>query len=290
MRLIGHLTTEATARRFGDYLYVQGIENRVEHEKESGWAIWVSDEDKIGLAAEMLTAFAQNPEDSKYRSGAKLAAEKKAEEERSREAYAKKVREPASVSRPLVAYGFGPLTIALILACVVVFFLTSFGTEFGPVRALFMSEYRSGLTEVRQGQVWRLITPIFVHMGVWHILFNLLWLRDLGGMIESRLGTGVLATLVLAIAVASNLGQYYMEGPRFGGMSGVVYGLLGYVWMRGKFDPVSGLFLHPTTVVIMLAWFFLCLVGVIPNVANTAHAVGLAIGVAWGYLASMRYS
>jgi GlpG protein len=87
--------------------------------------------------------------------------------------------------------------------------------------------------------------------------------------------------------VLSNLGQHYFKGPFFEGMSGVVYGLLGYIWMKGKFDPASGLYLHPQTVVMMLIWFFACLFKLIPNVANWAHGVGLVVGMAWGALSSL---
>jgi GlpG protein len=137
--------------------------------------------------------------------------------------------------------------------------------------------------------LWRLITPIFIHFSLLHILFNMLWLRDLGGMIEGRQSTGKLAILVLAIAVCSNLGQFLVGGPVFGGMSGVVYGLLGYIWMRGKFDPGSGLFVHPVTVGMMIIWFFACFTPIVPHVANAAHGVGLVMGVAWGYLSSLRH-
>jgi GlpG protein len=75
----------------------------------------------------------------------------------------------------------------------------------------------------------------------------------------------------------------------FGGMSGVVYGLLGYVWIRGKFDPGSGLYLHPTTVIMMILWFLACFTPLVPNVANAVHTVGFGMGIAWGYLSSLRY-
>jgi len=126
-------------------------------------------------------------------------------------------------------------------------------------------------------------------MGVLHIFFNMLWLRDLGSMVEGRQSSLHLLILTIVIAACSNLAQYFVSGPIFGGMSGVVYGLLGYVWIRGKFDPASGLYLHPYNVVMMLVWFFACLVNIIPHVANTAHAVGLGIGIAWGYFSSLRY-
>ena len=45
--------------------------------------------------------------------------------------------------------------------------------------------------------------------------------------------------LVLVIAALSNLGQYFVSGPNFCGISGVVYGLFGYIWMKGRFDPAS---------------------------------------------------
>ena len=99
-----------------------------------------------------------------------------------------------------------------------------------------------------------------------------------------------MALLVIAIACVSDVAQYYASGPAFGGMSGVVYGLLGYVWIRGKLDPASGLFLHSSTVVMMLAWFVLCytplLTPLVGHVANTVHAAGLLLGMTWGLLSS----
>ena len=105
-------------------------------------------------------------------------------------------------------------------------------------------------------------------------------------MVEKHEGSWYLAAMVLGIGICYNLAQYYMSGPTFGGMSGVVYGLLGYIWIRGKLDPRSGLFLHNFIVIWMIAWFFLCLTGVIGPVANTAHGVGLGVGMLWGYLSS----
>jgi GlpG protein len=122
-------------------------------------------------------------------------------------------------------------------------------------------------------------------MGFIHILFNMLWLYDLGGMIERRLGTLQLLLMVTAIGVASNLAQYFVSGPRFGGMSGVVYGLLGYIWIRGKLDPGSGFFLHPTIAMMMLIWLLFGYTGAL-NMANTVHTVGLITGLAWGAAAA----
>jgi GlpG protein len=298
MRLIGHLAEEKSARIFADYLYVQKIQSHLEFEKADGWGVWINDEDKLEEASGLLAAFQLNPADPKYRAEAQSASELRAEAEKDEAKYRKKLSDRRNLFRPLTGYGFGPLTFVLIVISVVVAIFSRLGTEEQPIMKLFIADFNvtgnmvqwhGGLAEIRHGQLWRLITPIFIHFGPLHIIFNMLWLRDLGSMIESRQSSWRLALLVVVIAACSNLVQYYFGGPRFGGMSGVVYGLLGYIWMRGKFDPGSGLFLHPTTVTMMIIWFFACFTPLIPNIANGTHAAGLAIGLAWGYLSSLRY-
>jgi GlpG protein len=137
-----------------------------------------------------------------------------------------------------------------------------------------------------------LLTPIFIHLGVLHIFFNMLWLADLGSTIESRQSTLLLARLVLLLGIASNVVQYTVTGSgAFGGMSGVVYGLIGYMWMRGKYDPSCGLRLHPQTVMTAMIWFFACFVpGFVGPIANGAHAGGLIVGAIWGRLAARSRS
>jgi GlpG protein len=80
-----------------------------------------------------------------------------------------------------------------------------------------------------------------------------------------------------------------MSGPLFLGISGVVFGLLGYVWMKGKFDPRAGMHLPQGVVFMMLLWVFLGISGAIESmtgmrVANTAHVAGLIAGCVLGIL------
>lgn len=179
-----------------------------------------------------------------------------------------------------------PLTVALIGVSVVFAVVSGLGRSLNVLVPFFIATPGShGLADVQSGQVWRLLTPIFIHFGVLHLLFNMLWLWDLGGLLERRRGTFFFGGFILLVGVASNLAQYLVTAsPFFGGMSGVVYGLLGYIWMQGKYNPRFGYELHQQIVAMMLIWYVLCWTGLLGPIANWAHTAGLAIGVAWGFL------
>jgi GlpG protein len=297
MRQIGHVAGEGAARAFGDYLYAQGIENQIEADRDGTWAVWIHSEEELERAKGMLADFREHPADPKFQDAAPAARRLREQKEKESAAREKRLKDRRYLFRPLTGYGAGPLTLFLIAASVVVYLFSLENRDL--LLRLFISEsdpgvaglqrLTDGLLEIRHGEVWRLITPIFIHFGLMHIFFNMLWLLDLGSMIEARQKTWVLAVLVLVIAAVSNLAQYVVGGPGFGGMSGVVYGLLGYVWIRGKFDPGSGLFVHPTNVTLMIIWFFICFTGQMGDIANMAHAAGLVMGMAWGYLSSLRH-
>jgi len=299
MRLIGHLESESNARTFGDFLFVQGIENEIEFFKGEGWGVWVNEEEKIETASKLLAGFRNNPANPQYHQQATNAEPLRAEHARSEKAWRKRLRNRRQLFRPLTGYGFGPLTFVLIVVCVLVFVFTNFGMKPDLIQSLFITPYLAGesyvppdmtLPEIRHGEIWRLFTPMFIHFGPVHIFFNMLWLRDLGSMIEGRQSSTHLAILALVFSAGSNLAEFYISHVAyFGGMSGVVYGLLGYVWIRGKFDPASGLYLHRSTVVMMLIWLVLCFTKIIGPIANYAHLAGLLMGMAWGWLSSLRH-
>lgn len=179
------------------------------------------------------------------------------------------------------------LTVALIAISLIVAVVSRLGTAFETIQPLLISAYlEQGLPEIMSGQVWRLLTPIFVHFGILHLTFNMLWLWDLGAGIEQAQNSIQLALLVVSIGILSNLAQFAFAGPAFGGMSGVVYGLLGYIWMQGHFNPRFGLYLHKPIVIMMLIWYVICWTGLVGPIANMAHTVGLALGIAWGFIAA----
>src|ERR1041385_6513849 len=139
MRLIGHLAEETSARAFADYLYVQGIENQLDHDKNDGWGIWISDEDKITRANDLLTEFRKNPGDPKYVKEARGAEELRAKEQKDQEAYRKRLRGRRHLFRSLTAYGFGPLTFVMIAISVVVFVVSNFGQNDDAIMRLFIT-------------------------------------------------------------------------------------------------------------------------------------------------------
>jgi GlpG protein len=177
------------------------------------------------------------------------------------------------------------LTIALIVLSVLASMPTLVSVENVLTPLLIASPGSRGFADVLHGEAWRLVTPILIHFGALHLIFNMMWLWDLGGSLERLRGFGFVALFVLATAIASNVAQYAIAGnPYFGGMSGVVYAMLGYVWMQGRLNPSFGLGLHRGTVAMMLAWYVLCWTGLLGPIANWAHTAGLVLGVAWGAL------
>jgi len=83
-----------------------------------------------------------------------------------------------------------------------------------------------------------------------------LWI--LGRAMEMQRRGLALAGLVVIVGVISNLAEYWESGPRFGGMSGVLYGLFGYMWMQGRFNPKFGIHLPRSLINTLLVWFVIC--------------------------------
>jgi GlpG protein len=144
-----------------------------------------------------------------------------------------------------------------------------------------------GLTQLLQGgEFWRWFTPVFLHFSVVHLLFNLAVVTDFGRRVEIGRGSGRLALIVLIVGVASNLVQFAAaSNPLFGGLSGVAYGLLGYVLVsQRRFPHQVAWQVHPGFAFSLLLFLVLFSTGVTEqfglHVANYAHWAGLISGAA----------
>lgn len=289
MRAIGQISNAAQARVFGDHLVANKIRNEVE-EDGGAWIVWIKDEEQVAEAKARLERFLANPAAPEFQATQTQAARVKAAEAEDLANYRRRVRNRRSVFPKFGGYGIGVLTYGLIALCVVVALLSKLGYDTEFVRKLVLADPARAdgtfLPEVRSGEYWRLLTPIFIHFGPMHLLFNMMWLFQLGCMIEARRGVGTLAALVIVTGALPMIAQYQVNlilgTGLVGGMSGVVYGLAGFVWMRGKHDPASGVGMDRTSWIIMLIWLVICFSGAMGRIANTAHLAGLLIGVIWG--------
>lgn len=176
----------------------------------------------------------------------------------------------------------GVVTLIIFIACWIVFLLSIFGWG----RTIFneISFYNPLSLNALVADPFRLIGAAFFHFGWLHIVFNTMWWWQLGGEIERTLGKGALINLFFVTAVLSNFGQFIVSGPNFGGLSGVVYGLFGYVWWYGWLAPEKGLTISKPIVGFLLFFMLLGFANVLPvNMANTAHLLGLmsGCGLAW---------
>lgn len=142
---------------------------------------------------------------------------------------------------------------------------------------------------VSSGKLWRFFSPAYLHFSALHILFNGLWIWELGKRLELFLGIRDNILLFLLVAVGANYVQYVVGGgdTYFGGLSGVVYGYLGFLWVAGAGSKSRHplLRLPPGIFVFMFVWLLLGFFGVIDmfidgRVANGAHLGGLLFGVA----------
>lgn len=149
------------------------------------------------------------------------------------------------------------------------------------------------LSTLNPVEFWRLWTPMFLHFEILHFAFNALFLWVFGARVERAMGRFQFLLFVLAVGLAANLGQLAWEGnPIFGGMSGVNYGFIGYIWLRQMLAPHPMLNYPKGLIPFLLVMLLLGIVGALDifiqgRVANAAHVAGLLAGMSWGAVAGL---
>ncbi|MFY8326383.1 rhomboid family intramembrane serine protease GlpG [Pseudoalteromonas sp. ZZD1] len=143
-----------------------------------------------------------------------------------------------------------------------------------------------GVLQFNPNQPLTWLTPAIVHFSAIHLIFNIIWWISLGDGIEKLAGKSTLIGLFLVTALFSNWAEYLMVGPNFGGLSGVVYGLLGYCWIYRTLNPQQPALVSNAVIGFMLIWVILGFGNMLPvNMANWAHLGGLLSGMAYAYTA-----
>lgn len=154
---------------------------------------------------------------------------------------------------------------------------------------------------VWNGEWWVLITAIFLHGGILHIVFNMMWVRDLAPQTEilfsphkmiiiyilSGIGGNLLA--IYTPLMARLLFSYQMPIAPVIGASGAVFGLMGGIIAFGK---KRGGFFGRQVVRQFGMWALILIVMgfLIPGVSNSGHIGGFVTGFTIGYLIPLRDS
>ena len=187
-----------------------------------------------------------------------------------------------------------PLTLVLIIVCCALWLVAPLERPNEWTRALLYPDFSLGTGTIVVSRVLdsftlvtlgKMLSPILLHGGLIHLVFNMTWLWDLGRRIEAVQSSLNFAGTIVVIALISNTVQYFEGGGNnFGGMSGVVYGLFGYIWMWQLFDPRKGLNLPRSLVIYMLAMLALFTYLDLDMIANAAHMGGFLAGIVYGAL------
>ncbi|MFQ2593159.1 rhomboid family intramembrane serine protease GlpG [Aeromonas caviae] len=258
------------AQALVDYLATLGIPCELT-QSELGVSVWLADERRLAQAQQEVKRFLSEPNHPRY-----MEASWQSGHANARIDYSKGMTDPVTD----FLHQAGPLTLVVIIACLAIYALDAIGLPIFDELA-----FHPTLAQFTDWQAWRYVTPAFIHFSVLHLVFNLLWWWYLGGQIEQRLGSGKLFILLIVGAALPNIAEFFASGPRFGGLSGVVYALLGYSWLRTRLQPDCGLAMPPALMGFMLVWLVLGFLDMLGTpTANMAHLVGLLVGLAQGWL------
>ncbi|WP_299085033.1 rhomboid family intramembrane serine protease GlpG [uncultured Paraglaciecola sp.] len=266
---------EQPARLLTHYLLEQGIQAEYHYSSdEYGHGVHLLESADKSIANAIAEEFIHNPNDEKYQraawnSGAAvdLTPEK-----------------TFSAAKALYDIKQAPFTVGILGMCLLIYLLAMLGVS-APYSWLQIQPLGMLL---ETGQWWRLLGPALIHFSVLHIAFNLLWWWSLGKQIEQTFGLSSLLLLFVLASVLSNVAQLLVSGPNFGGLSGVVYALVGCVWWLGWLKPNWGLSLPKPIVGFLLVWLIVGYLDILPvHMANTAHTVGLICGCLYAWFLTL---
>ena len=276
MLRVGEADNKKKVKAFCAYLASQDIQSDcVEYEGQ--YELWIERAEQLEMVKKDWASYLDDSSQARFSQRKDHRAEKAASR-KLKSSYRKNFKRQ---------YNSKWLTITLMTISVVVY-----GVLQTPERGLVLSKMLlyapMGIMGLLVTSPWQLVTPIFLHFSILHIVFNMYWLYVLGGLIETKEKNWKYGFLIFFAAVFSNLIQYWVSGPAFGGMSGVVYALFAYIWLSSRLNPMSGYWVRRDLVVWMLGWFVLCFTGFLGPVANFAHLGGLLMGALFAGLSAWR--
>lgn len=312
MRCLGEIDGRQNAERLVAHLLTNDVSTHIESAGADSdrWELWVREEDRLNFAVTELQTFKADPNHDRYAGVVDKAKQILLAQKQLRVEAAKNIQKMDMVVRPGMLGGgrLPPLTLTLLILCIVLGLISQFGdlsegNTWGIAVMRHLSfvdlplflETEDPLANIRLGQVWRIITPIFLHGGAIHLAMNMFGLVIFGRLIERLMGTPRFAVFVLALAILPNLLQGLMPSslggnPLFVGISGVVYGFVGYVWIRDRLNPNFGISIPMPFIVIMVGMMVVGLSGAVEgwNLADLCHLGGMLVGGLVGFASESK--
>jgi rhomboid protease GluP len=132
---------------------------------------------------------------------------------------------------------------------------------------------------VAEGELWRLLTPIFLHSGFAHLLFNSFSLVLFGPALERMVGKGRFITIYLLSGIGANIATFLIQPLTYVhvGSSGAIFGLFGYYLAIISFRK-SMLSRENSQLIKTIAILSIIMTFLQPNINVTAHIFGLIAG------------
>lgn len=266
MTRITEFSNPRMAQAFVDYMVTRGITLRVEH--DNSYTLWLDDDSKVNLVENELNQFIRDPYHPRYQAASWHAGNTASGLHYESTSLLTHIRQRA-----------GPLTLSVMGLCVAIFILMQI---YGNPEVMIWLAWPDS---EQHFQLWRWFSHALLHFSLLHIAFNLMWWWYLGGAVEKRLGSGKLFVILLISVLLSGWMQSKFSGVMFGGLSGAVYALMGYAWLRGERDPDSGIHLERGLMAFAVIWLVVGYMGWFGlSIANAAHVTGLLVGLAMAFV------
>ena len=274
------LSIDVNLLSFSQLLQRQGVPHRI-IEESGQQVIWVEEEGEADLVRQSLSDWSLN--------SGNLQADPVSQNAGSVSLGAALLPRHSLLPSLRRAFLASPLTLSLIAACLLVALLSLMGTQPGRVGILFypllaVDNLLALLGELTSnGTLLRTLTPMFLHFGELHLIFNMLWLWYFGRQLEAIHPRWLFAVLIILTSFVSNTTQYLSSNfNNFGGMSGVVYGLVGYTWLVHILMPRSRLEIRGSMFAVFVAALVLMEILASSWIATAAHIGGLLSGLLLG--------
>lgn len=262
------------ALTFADYLNSLGIKAKAIPGSGHKWFVCVSNEYDLRKAKIELFRYAQSPYAKRY---AKASWEQAHKPEN--------VKEFRSFFFNFINWNPFSFTSIVEIICVL-FFILQLLIEREMILLFSLTNF---IDLSRPWELYRLISPCFLHFGFLHIAFNLVMWEFLARSIERYFGTVKLFSLFLGVGLLSNILQlsFTPQNVVFGGLSGVVYGLIAYAGTLTTLKKESN-FLGIPKGLLTVSFMFIGFGFFFDGIANLCHLGGFALGLLLGYIDYIR--